>query len=77
MYINVLVNTNDGSYYLGYGYQNKQRWRCNDSTCQDWKNAVWFDEKTDLEKLIRLLYLRFAQVFEVSRMWYEIPVWDE
>lgn len=77
MWVNVLVNVNNGRYYTGHGYLNKYHYRVAQYTCKDWRNALWFDDQTSLEKLVRLLYLRFAQVFEVKAMFYQTTIIDE
>lgn len=77
IYVNVLQSQKDGLYYLGYDYDKKDRSRTNQCGCISWKHAAWFDDKTNLEKVIRVLYLRYAVNYEVVRKAYKITEEDE
>lgn len=78
IYVNVLRSEKDGLYYLGYDYNGKKRdSRSNQCGCISWKHAAWFDDKTNLEKVIRMLYLRYAVNYEVVRKAYKIKGTDE
>lgn len=78
IYVNVLQSEKDGLYYLGYDYNNNPRQqRTNQCGCISWKHAAWFDDKTNLEKVIRVLYLRYAVNYVVVRKAYKIKALDE
>lgn len=77
MWVLVLFNRRDDMYFGGTAHVNKHRTRCPRNGCIHWKNAMWFDDNSNMEKIIKMLYLRFAIEFEVERKWYVIQEENE
>ena len=67
MFILLLHAPELNAYFSGSTHKTKDGQRINHVTTNDWQNAIWFDNETDLRPIIKRLYMRFMIDFEVER----------